>query len=64
MTNIPALLGSEADYLLNHACHTFPKTTLHLPGPDFIDRVVAGSDRTPGTLRNFQIGRASCRERV
>lgn len=54
MTNIPALLGNEADYLLNHACNTFPKTTLHLPGPDFIDRVVADSDRTPGTLRNFQ----------
>jgi class I fructose-bisphosphate aldolase len=27
---------------------------LHLPGPDFIDRVVAAGDRTPGTLRNFQ----------
>jgi len=54
MTNIPAHLGSEAAYLLEHICSTFPKGSLHLPGPDFIDRVVAASDRTPGTLRNFQ----------
>jgi class I fructose-bisphosphate aldolase len=54
MTNIPALLGGEAESLLNHTCDTFPKSALHLPGPDYIDRVVAGSDRTPGTLRNFQ----------
>lgn len=54
MTNIPELLGGEADSLLTHSCKTFPKSALHLPGPDFIDRVVAGSDRTPGTLRNFQ----------
>ncbi|MBU1236565.1 MAG: class I fructose-bisphosphate aldolase [Gammaproteobacteria bacterium] len=54
MTNIAELLGNEADYLLTHRCETFPKSSLHLPGPDFIDRIVAGSDRTPGTLRNFQ----------
>jgi class I fructose-bisphosphate aldolase len=54
MTNISALLGSEAEFLLDHVCNTFSKAELHLPGPDFIDRVVAGSDRTPGTLRNFQ----------
>jgi class I fructose-bisphosphate aldolase len=54
MTNIPALLGSEAEFLLNHVSNTFPKGTLHLPGPDFIDRVVAASDRKPGTLLNFQ----------
>ena len=54
MTDILALLGGEASYLLDHRCETFPKSALHLPGPDFIDRVVAGSDRTPATLRNFQ----------
>ena len=54
MTNIPAHLGSEAAYLLEHISSTFPKGSLHLPGPDFIDRVVAASDRTPATLRNFQ----------
>ena len=54
MTNITELLGAEAESLLMHACGTIPKERLHLPGPDFIDRVVADSDRTPGTLRNFQ----------
>ncbi len=54
MTPIAELLGSEAESLLTHTCRTFPKSALHLPGPDFIDRVVAGSDRTPATLRSFQ----------
>jgi len=54
MTDITELLGAEAESLLTHACRTIPASALHLPGPDYIDRVVAGSDRTPGTLRNFQ----------
>lgn len=54
MTDIPALLGSEAESLLSHTCRTIPQSRLHLPGPDFVDRVVAGSDRTPATLRSFQ----------
>ncbi|MBI5786491.1 MAG: class I fructose-bisphosphate aldolase [Rhodocyclales bacterium] len=54
MTNIAKLLGSEADSLLEHTCLTIPRGALHLPGPDFIDRVVAGNDRRPATLRNFQ----------
>jgi class I fructose-bisphosphate aldolase len=54
MTDIPKLLGSEAELLLNHTCRTIPQSALHLPGPDFIDRVVAGSDRRSATLRNFQ----------
>ncbi len=47
-------LGSEADALLNYTAKGFPKNTLHLPGPDFIDRVASASDRTPNVLRNFQ----------
>jgi len=54
MTNIPELLGNDAELLLNHTCSTIPQSALHLPGPDFIDRVVAASDRRPATLRNFQ----------
>lgn len=54
MTDIQALLAGEAAFLLEHQCKTFPRAALHLPGPDFIDRVVASSDRSPGTLRNFQ----------
>jgi len=54
MTDIAALLGSEAQSLLGHTCQTIPKTALHLPGPDFVDRVVAGSDRPIPVLRNLQ----------
>jgi len=28
---------------------------LHLPGPDFVDRVMAQTDRTPAVLRNLQM---------
>ena len=34
-----ALLGDQADSLLNHKCETIDKKMLHQPGPDFIDRV-------------------------
>lgn len=54
MTDIAALLGSEAQSLLEHTCQTIPKASLHLPGPDFVDRVVAGSDRPVPVLRNLQ----------
>lgn len=54
MTDIAGLLGNEADKLLNHVCQGIPKTGLHVPGPDFVDRVVTGSDRKPGVLRNLQ----------
>ncbi len=47
-------LGSQADELLNHTSHTIPKESLHLPGPDFIDRVWLNSDRSPRVLRSLQ----------
>jgi class I fructose-bisphosphate aldolase len=49
------LLGPDADALLKYASKGFAKERLHLPGPDFVDRVVASSDRPPSTLRNFQL---------
>lgn len=52
---IVELLGSDADSLLNHQCKTVPKEKLHLPGPDFIDRTLIGSDRSPNVLRNLQL---------
>jgi fructose-bisphosphate aldolase, class I len=52
--NIPALLGDDADDLLTHASKGIPKEDLNLPGPDFVDRVVAVSDRSPQVLRNLQ----------
>lgn len=54
MTNIEQLLGAEAQSLLAHQCKTIPKEQLHLPGPDFVDRVYALSDRPPSVLRSLQ----------
>ncbi len=51
---ITQLLGEQADSLLNHNAHTIDKDHLHLPGPDFIDRVWRDSDRTPQVLRSLQ----------
>jgi class I fructose-bisphosphate aldolase len=53
-TDIRSLLGKDADALLGYESKTVAKSNLHLPGPDFIDRVFAQSDRTPAVLRNFQ----------
>jgi len=50
---IQSLLGAEADDLLKHQCTGFPKESLNLPGPDFIDRVWVMSDRSPGVLRSL-----------
>jgi len=47
-------LGEEADYLLDHTCEGISKDRLALPGPDYIDRVWAKSDRNPRVLRNLQ----------
>jgi class I fructose-bisphosphate aldolase len=54
MSEIETLLGSEAQSLLGHQCRTIPREMLHLPGPDFVDRVVAASDRGPRVLRSLQ----------
>lgn len=51
--NITKLLGSEADSLLNYKAK-FPKEQLHLPGPDFVDRIFAQSDRNINVLKNLQ----------
>ncbi|MFH0765761.1 MAG: class I fructose-bisphosphate aldolase [Calditrichota bacterium] len=51
---IVELLGVEASSLLNYTCTAIPKEQLHLPGPDFIDRVMAITDRPPAVLRNMQ----------
>lgn len=49
---IVELLGKEADSLLNYKAK-FPKEKLHLPGPDFIDRIFFNSDRNINVLRNL-----------
>jgi len=48
------LLGDKAEYLLQHECKTIPRDLLHLPGPDFIDRVWINSDRNPRVLSSLQ----------
>lgn len=49
-----SLLGERADDLLSYRATGIPKETLHLPGPDFVDRVYAASDRDPRVLRSLQ----------
>jgi fructose-bisphosphate aldolase, class I len=48
------LLGDEAKSLLEHQCRTIPKAQLHLPGPDFVDRIWSISDRPTPVLRSLQ----------
>ncbi|MFM2138449.1 MAG: hypothetical protein RJA57_756 [Bacteroidota bacterium] len=48
------LLGDQAEYLLQHQCRTIKRDQLHLPGPDFVDRVWQSSDRNPQVLRNLE----------
>ncbi len=52
---IAELLGDEASTLLEHESKTIDRSLLHLPGPDFVDRVVAQSDRPNAVLRNLQL---------
>jgi class I fructose-bisphosphate aldolase len=54
MTDVAALLGPEADSLLGHACTAIPKASLHLPGPDWVDRIFAPTDRNVRVLGNLQ----------
>ncbi|HRZ26862.1 MAG TPA: class I fructose-bisphosphate aldolase [Spirochaetota bacterium] len=51
--NIRNILGKESAGLLTHTCKV-SKDMLHLPGPDFVDRIFMQSDRTPNVLRNMQ----------
>lgn len=46
-------LGARAQDLLEHTCHTVSRDQLHLPGPDWVDRIFAGSDRNSRVLRSL-----------
>ena len=52
--DIEGLLGEEAESLLSHQSKTIPREDLNLPGPDFVDRVMTSTDRSPQVLRNLQ----------
>ena len=53
LNKIKEMLGSEADSLLSYKAK-FPKDQLNLPGPDFVDRVFAQTDRNINVLKNLQ----------
>ena len=53
-SKITELLGADAEKLLQHRCHTVNADQLHLPGPEFVDRIWGASDRTPQVLRSMQ----------
>ncbi len=54
IAQIESILGDDAESLLGHTCNTISSERLHLPGPDFVDRVVALSDRPTPVLRSLQ----------
>lgn len=53
-SEIEKQLGAKAKDLLTHVCKTIPKEKLHLPGPDWVDRIFIPSDRNPRVLRSLQ----------
>jgi len=53
-SKIQELLAGDAETLLSHISKTIPKENIHLPGPDFVDRIWVGSDRNPNVLRSLQ----------
>jgi class I fructose-bisphosphate aldolase len=52
-TSITSLLGADADALLGHVAKV-PRSLLHVPGPDFVERIFVPTDRNPQVLRNLQ----------
>ena len=54
LEKIEEVLGDDARDLLEHKCQTIPKEQLHLPGPDFVDRVWKDSDRPTRVLRSIE----------
>ncbi len=50
---IAAILGEEAELLLNHQCKTIDRSMLHLPGPDFVDRIFIQSNRSNPVLNSL-----------
>src|SRR4029079_16125436 len=54
LSAITELLGSDAKSLLEHRCTGITKESLHLPGPDWVDRMHLVSDRPTPILRSLQ----------
>ena len=54
MDDVIKILGNEADYFLKHKCEAIPKEDIHLPGPDFVERIFSLSDRSKAVLKNLK----------
>jgi fructose-bisphosphate aldolase, class I len=54
LSELEAILGDDAASLLQHKCETIPKESLHLPGPDFVDRSLSLADRPTRVLTSLQ----------
>ena len=54
MTSVEEILGADGVSLLQHQCKTIPKASLHLPGPDYVDRIYSGTDRPTRVLGSLQ----------
>ena len=53
-SKLDEILGADATALLQHQCKTIPKESLHLPGPDYVERSFGGSDRPTRVLASLQ----------
>ncbi len=53
-TDIQSLLGDQAESLLGFNSPKIPKERLHLPGGDYVDRVLSQSNRNNRVLGNLQ----------
>lgn len=54
VAKIQKILGSKAEALFSHVCKTIPKEKLHIPGPDWVSRIFAPSDRSIPVLKSLQ----------
>jgi class I fructose-bisphosphate aldolase len=52
--NIETYLGAKSEYFLGYKTPKISKERLHLPGPDFVDRIYAASNRNIRVLTNLQ----------
>ena len=53
-SKLEEILGADAAPLLQHQCKTIPKEQLHLPGPDYVERIYSSSDRPARVLTSLQ----------
>jgi fructose-bisphosphate aldolase, class I len=53
-SKLEQILGEDAAPLLQHQCRTIPKENIHLPGPDYVERIYGGSDRPTRVLGSLQ----------